>query len=120
MQARRSLVAAVPPRHHLGPFAGSAHGAGGGRVACRRHRCPQRARLALDAAARLGRGLHTSVPTMASSGSGSLPRVAAALRALTIGRIVVTAVVAWMALRRWSAVTLALVAPAATLAPRSC
>jgi membrane-associated phospholipid phosphatase len=41
--------------------------------------------------------------------------LASALRALTLGGIVATAVVAWMALRRWNAVALALLAPAATL-----
>jgi undecaprenyl-diphosphatase len=41
--------------------------------------------------------------------------LATALRALTVGGIVATAVVAWMALRRWNAVALALLAPAATL-----
>jgi membrane-associated phospholipid phosphatase len=42
--------------------------------------------------------------------------VATGLRALTVGGIVVTAVVAWMALRRWNAVALAVLAPATTLA----
>jgi membrane-associated phospholipid phosphatase len=41
--------------------------------------------------------------------------LAAALRALTFGGIVATAVVAWMALGRWNAAALALLAPAATL-----
>jgi undecaprenyl-diphosphatase len=41
--------------------------------------------------------------------------LASALLALTVGGIVATAVVAWMALRRWKAVALALLAPAATL-----
>lgn len=41
---------------------------------------------------------------------------ASGLRALTVGGIVATALVAWMALRRWNAVALALLAPAATLA----
>ena len=42
--------------------------------------------------------------------------VASGLRALVVGGIVATALVAWMALRRWSAVALAVLAPAATLA----
>jgi hypothetical protein len=43
--------------------------------------------------------------------------LAAGLRALTVGGIVATALIAWMALRRWNAVALAvLLAPAATLA----
>jgi membrane-associated phospholipid phosphatase len=41
--------------------------------------------------------------------------LAAALRALTVAGIVATAVVAWLARRRWNAVALALLAPAATL-----
>ena len=41
--------------------------------------------------------------------------LATALRALTVGGILVTAAVAWMALRRWNAAALALLAPAATL-----
>jgi membrane-associated phospholipid phosphatase len=41
--------------------------------------------------------------------------LAAALRALTVGGIVATPVVAWMARRRWNAVALALLAPAVTL-----
>ncbi|HET9557152.1 MAG TPA: phosphatase PAP2 family protein [Actinomycetota bacterium] len=42
--------------------------------------------------------------------------LATALRALTVGGIVATALGAWMALRRWNAVALAVIAPAATLA----
>ena len=42
--------------------------------------------------------------------------LAAGLRALTVGGIVATAVVAWMVLRRWNAVALVVLAPAATLA----
>ena len=42
--------------------------------------------------------------------------VAAGLRALTLGGIVATVLVSWMALRRWNAVALAVLAPAATLA----
>jgi len=38
------------------------------------------------------------------------------LRALTVGGIVATALIAWMALRRWNVVALAVLAPAATLA----
>jgi membrane-associated phospholipid phosphatase len=38
------------------------------------------------------------------------------LRALTVGGIVATALIAWMALRRYNAVALAVLAPAATLA----
>jgi membrane-associated phospholipid phosphatase len=41
---------------------------------------------------------------------------AAGLRALTIGGVVATALVSWMALRQWNAVALAVIAPAATLA----
>jgi membrane-associated phospholipid phosphatase len=41
--------------------------------------------------------------------------VATGLRAVTVGGIAVTAVVAWMVLRRWNAVVLALIAPTATL-----
>jgi membrane-associated phospholipid phosphatase len=42
--------------------------------------------------------------------------VATGLRALTLGGIVATALVSWMALRRWNAVALAVLAPTATLA----
>ena len=42
--------------------------------------------------------------------------VATALLALTVGGIVATALVAWMTLRRWNAVALAVLAPTATLA----
>jgi membrane-associated phospholipid phosphatase len=42
--------------------------------------------------------------------------VATGLRTLTIGGVVATALVSWMALRRWNAVALAVMAPAATLA----
>jgi membrane-associated phospholipid phosphatase len=42
--------------------------------------------------------------------------VATALRALTIGGIAATALVSWMALRRWNAVALAVLAPTAALA----
>jgi hypothetical protein len=42
--------------------------------------------------------------------------VATGLRALTLGGIVATALVSWMALRRWDAVALAVLAPAVTLA----
>ena len=42
--------------------------------------------------------------------------VASGLRALTVGGILATALVAWKALRRWNAVALALLAPATTLA----
>jgi membrane-associated phospholipid phosphatase len=43
-------------------------------------------------------------------------RVATGLRALTVGGIVATALVSWFALRRWNAVALVVLAPAATLA----
>jgi membrane-associated phospholipid phosphatase len=43
-------------------------------------------------------------------------RVATGLRALIVGGVVAVALVAWMALRRWNALALALMAPAATLA----
>jgi membrane-associated phospholipid phosphatase len=43
-------------------------------------------------------------------------QVATGLRALTLGGIVATALVSWMALRRWNAVALAVLAPAVTLA----
>ena len=46
--------------------------------------------------------------------------VAAGLRALTIGGAVATALVSWMALRRWNAVALAVMAPAAASRWRSC
>jgi membrane-associated phospholipid phosphatase len=42
--------------------------------------------------------------------------VATALRAITVGGIVAMALVSWMALRRWNAVALAVLAPTATLA----
>jgi membrane-associated phospholipid phosphatase len=42
--------------------------------------------------------------------------VATGLRAVTLGGIVVTALVSWVVLRRWNAVALAVLAPAATLA----
>jgi membrane-associated phospholipid phosphatase len=42
--------------------------------------------------------------------------VATGLRAITLGGIVATALVSWMALRRWNAVALVVLAPAATLA----
>jgi undecaprenyl-diphosphatase len=42
--------------------------------------------------------------------------VATGLRALTLGGIMATALVAWTALRRWNAVALAILAPTATLA----
>jgi undecaprenyl-diphosphatase len=42
--------------------------------------------------------------------------VATALLALTVGGIVATALVAWMTLRRWNAVAMAVLAPTATLA----
>lgn len=42
--------------------------------------------------------------------------VATGLRALTLGGIVATALIAWTALRRWNAVALAILAPSATLA----
>jgi membrane-associated phospholipid phosphatase len=42
--------------------------------------------------------------------------VAAGLRALILGGIVATALVSWMALRRWNAAALAVLAPTATLA----
>jgi membrane-associated phospholipid phosphatase len=43
-------------------------------------------------------------------------QVATGLRALTLSGIVATALVSWMALRRWNAVALAVLAPAVTLA----
>jgi membrane-associated phospholipid phosphatase len=42
--------------------------------------------------------------------------LATGLRALTVGGILATALVAWMALRRWNAVALAVMAPMVTLA----
>jgi membrane-associated phospholipid phosphatase len=42
--------------------------------------------------------------------------VASGLRVLTVGGVVATALVSWMGLRRWNAVTLAVMAPATTLA----